>query len=100
MRFLSGSWSVIFRRFAMSAKPSLPASRNFKVQPEEICFDFLKEHNRLQQERIAAFKEYADDVKNGVFPEAGHLVAMDEGEFKKAVEAIEGNNKPSSHDPG
>ena len=32
-------------------------------------------------------------VKNGAFPEARHLVAMDEAEFKEAVQAIEGNNK-------
>jgi 3-methyl-2-oxobutanoate hydroxymethyltransferase len=56
--------------------------------------NFLKEYNRLQEERIAAFKEYAADVRNGVFPETGHLVDMDEVEFKKAVEAIEANTKP------
>jgi 3-methyl-2-oxobutanoate hydroxymethyltransferase len=55
--------------------------------------NFLKEYNRLQKERIAAFKEYAEDVKNGAFPETRHLVAMAEVEFKEAVEAIEGNNK-------
>jgi 3-methyl-2-oxobutanoate hydroxymethyltransferase len=53
--------------------------------------NFLKEYQRLQQERIAAFKEYADDVKTGAFPETRHLVAMDEAEFKKAVVAIEGS---------
>ena len=53
--------------------------------------NFRKEYQRLQQECVAAFKEYADDVKSGRFPESKHLVAMDDGEFKKAVEAIEGN---------
>src|SRR5438309_9487543 len=53
--------------------------------------NFLKEYQRLQNERIAAFKEYADDVKSGRFPEAGHLVAMDEAVFKEAVETIDGN---------
>jgi 3-methyl-2-oxobutanoate hydroxymethyltransferase len=53
--------------------------------------NFLKEYKRLQQERIAAFKEYADDVKNGRFPETKHLVTMDETELKKAVQAIEGS---------
>ena len=52
--------------------------------------NFLKEYNRLQEERIAAFKEFANDVKNGGFPEARHLVVMPEAEFKEAVEAIEG----------
>src|SRR3954449_3930544 len=40
--------------------------------------NFLKEYQRLQEERIAAFKEYVEDVKKGAFPEAKHLVAMDE----------------------
>src|SRR4051812_34750581 len=52
--------------------------------------NFLREYKRLQQERIAAFKEYGDDVKNGRFPEARHLVAMDEGELKQAIASIEG----------
>ena len=52
--------------------------------------NFRKEYKRLQDERIAAFSEYAEDVKSGRFPEAGHLVSMDEAAFKEAVEAIEG----------
>src|SRR2546426_1765974 len=40
--------------------------------------NFRKEYKRLQDERIAAFSEYAEDVKSGRFPEASHLVAMDE----------------------
>ena len=51
--------------------------------------NFLKEYQRLQQERIEAFKEYATDVKSGRFPEPRHLVAMDEAEFKEAVARIE-----------
>jgi 3-methyl-2-oxobutanoate hydroxymethyltransferase len=53
--------------------------------------NFLKEYQRLQQERIAAFKEYADDVKVGRFPEKRHLVAMDDAAFKEAVASIEAN---------
>jgi 3-methyl-2-oxobutanoate hydroxymethyltransferase len=41
--------------------------------------DFAGEHRRLQQERIAAFKEYATDVKSGAFPAAGNLLEMDAG---------------------
>lgn len=39
--------------------------------------NFLAEHRRLQEERIAAFKEYIADVKEGRFPEPSHLVEMD-----------------------
>jgi 3-methyl-2-oxobutanoate hydroxymethyltransferase len=51
--------------------------------------NFRKEYQRLQEERVAAFKEYAADVKSGRFPAAGNLVAMDEAAFKEAVGAIE-----------
>ena len=56
--------------------------------------NFRQEYQRLQNERIAAFKEYAEDVKNGRFPEAGHLVEIDEAVFKEAVAAIEIGHKP------
>jgi 3-methyl-2-oxobutanoate hydroxymethyltransferase len=39
--------------------------------------NFLAEHRRLQEERIAAFSEYIADVKEGRFPERCHLVEMD-----------------------
>ena len=39
--------------------------------------DFLAENRRLQAERVAAFREYADDVRAGRFPEKGNLVGMD-----------------------
>ena len=55
--------------------------------------NFLKEYKRLQDERIGAFREYADDVKNGRFPTAGNLISMDDQAFKEAVEAIELKNK-------
>jgi 3-methyl-2-oxobutanoate hydroxymethyltransferase len=51
--------------------------------------NFRKEYQRLQAERVAAFQEYAEDVKSGHFPQASNLVAMDELAFKQAVEAIE-----------
>lgn len=50
--------------------------------------NFAAEFRRLQDERIAAFTEYIDDVKNGAFPEAGHLIEMDPEvleEVKKGV---------------
>lgn len=55
--------------------------------------NFLKEFKRLQEERIGAFREYADDVKNGRFPTAGNLISMEDQAFKEAVEAIERTNK-------
>ncbi len=44
--------------------------------------DFLGEYRRLQTERIDAFREFAEDVQNGTFPEPHHLVEMEPGEFE------------------
>jgi 3-methyl-2-oxobutanoate hydroxymethyltransferase len=40
----------------------------------KVYRNFAAESERLQRERIAAFKEYAADVQSGAFPEAGQLV--------------------------
>jgi 3-methyl-2-oxobutanoate hydroxymethyltransferase len=38
--------------------------------------DFAAELARLQEERIAAFREFRGDVESGAFPEARHLVPI------------------------
>src|SRR3954471_11800326 len=55
--------------------------------------NFRKEYQRLQAERIAAFKEYADDEKTGRFPDTSHLVSMDKAILNEAVQAIEDSEK-------
>ena len=50
--------------------------------------NFLTEYRRLQEERIAAFREYVADVRKGRFPEARHLVEMDEAEFETFRESL------------
>lgn len=44
--------------------------------------NFIDEYRRLQEERVAAFREYVSDVKEGRFPETSHLINMDESEFE------------------
>ena len=50
--------------------------------------DFAAEYRRLQDERIAAFQEYIDDVKSGSFPSPEHLVKMDDAEMKKFLDSF------------
>src|SRR5262245_23690279 len=50
--------------------------------------NFLAEHRRLQAERIAAFREYIADVKEGRFPERCHLVEMDVKLLAELVRSI------------
>ncbi len=50
--------------------------------------NFAAEHRRLQQERLAAFREYIADVQDGRFPERSHLVEMDAQLLEKVVREI------------
>lgn len=52
---------------------------------------FAEEHRRLQQERIAAFREYIGDVNEGRFPERCHLVEMKEellDDVRRSIESF------------
>jgi 3-methyl-2-oxobutanoate hydroxymethyltransferase len=51
--------------------------------------DFAAEHARLQAERVAAFGEFAADVKTGAYPEPGHTVAIADSEYAAFLAAVE-----------
>ena len=51
--------------------------------------DFLEAYRRLQAERVAAFREYAEEVRSGQFPAAAHLIPLDEAALQEAIAAIE-----------
>ncbi len=50
--------------------------------------NFIDHYRRLQEERVAAFRDYAQDVAEGTFPEAGHLVDITREELARFLEAI------------
>lgn len=50
--------------------------------------NFLEEYRRLQAERVAAFREYIDDVNGGKFPTETNLVTMKPGEYEAFRESI------------
>ncbi len=52
--------------------------------------NFAAEHRRLQQERLAAFREYIADVQEGRFPECSHLVEMEAPFLDEVVRSIGG----------
>lgn len=47
----------------------------------KVYRNFAAEHERLQQERIAAFTEFRRDVEFGTFPEPQHLVPISDTEL-------------------
>ena len=48
------------------------------------------EYDRLQGLMTEAFSEYAAEVRDGVFPAARHVLPVDEAEFGKFLEGLEG----------
>ncbi|MCB1232292.1 MAG: 3-methyl-2-oxobutanoate hydroxymethyltransferase [Verrucomicrobiae bacterium] len=51
--------------------------------------DFVGEYRRLQQERIAAFREYSEDVREGRFPERCHLSEMDADRLEQVISELD-----------
>lgn len=56
--------------------------------------NFAAEYDRLQQERIAAFKEYVADVQSGTYPAQEHMVKIAPEEFESFLAEFE----PALHD--
>ncbi|MDF2375127.1 MAG: 3-methyl-2-oxobutanoate hydroxymethyltransferase [Verrucomicrobiales bacterium] len=50
--------------------------------------NFRAEYERLQEERIAAFKEYVADVSGGQFPGEEHLVTMKSAEWEAFLAGV------------
>ena len=55
----------------------------------KVYRDFKGEFERLQNERVGAFKEFVEDVNNGSFPEEPHLVRMQPDELFKFKELLD-----------
>ncbi|WP_221143475.1 3-methyl-2-oxobutanoate hydroxymethyltransferase [Rhizobium bangladeshense] len=60
----------------------LGANRDHYPRHAKVYRNFAAEHDRLQRERIAAFTEFAEDVRTGAYPEKRHGVGIDEAELK------------------
>ena len=54
--------------------------------------NFVEEYRRLQQERIAAFREYAADVNEGRFPDRSHLSEMDADRLEQVIGELESSD--------
>ena len=53
----------------------------------KVYRNFAAERDRLQQERIAAYREYIEDVASGAFPEAGNVVGMSDEAFESFLDS-------------
>jgi 3-methyl-2-oxobutanoate hydroxymethyltransferase len=60
--------------------------------------DFTAEFARPQLERVAAFTEFAGDVKDGAYPAAGHSVRIADDQFGSFLDALPDDQKTSRPD--
>ena len=63
------------------AEDVLGETRDHLPRHAKVYRDFRGEMARLQRERIAAFREFAADVANRIFPAAKHSVPITDQEF-------------------
>lgn len=52
--------------------------------------DFAAEFDRLQQERVAAFREYIADIETGAYPAPQHIVPTDAEELRRFEAMLDG----------
>ncbi|WP_062013680.1 3-methyl-2-oxobutanoate hydroxymethyltransferase [Aureimonas sp. AU4] len=71
------------------AEDVLGENRSRVPRHSKVYRDFATEYERLQSERVAAFREFAADVRSGAFPEERHLVRMDEAELTEFLRLID-----------
>lgn len=73
------------------AEDILGTNRGHMPRHSKVYRNFAAEYERLQAERIAAFKEFIADVNSLAYPEEKHIVRMPPAElsaFLKQLEAI------------
>ena len=63
------------------AEDVLGYTRGHKPRHAKTYRNFRAELDRLQQERIAAFREFRADVTTGAYPAREHMVPIEDQEF-------------------
>jgi 3-methyl-2-oxobutanoate hydroxymethyltransferase len=64
-------------------------TRSHRPRHAKVYRNFRAEYDRLQQERIAAFREFRADVESGAYPEEKHLVPIADAEFEAFLRGLE-----------
>lgn len=70
------------------AEDALGCTRTHKPRHAKTYRNFAAEYERLQNERVAAFREFIEDVKTGAYPATEHSVAIDNKEFESFLKLV------------
>ena len=71
------------------AEDVLGYTRGHRPRHAKVYRNFRSELDRLQKERIAAFSEFAADVKSGAYPAPEHMVEVEDKEFSEFMKRID-----------
>jgi 3-methyl-2-oxobutanoate hydroxymethyltransferase len=75
----------------MFAEDILGQNRGHMPRHSKVYRDFAAEYDRLQSERIAAFREFIADVEDGSYPQDGNLVKMADTELARFQALLAGS---------
>lgn len=71
------------------AEDILGTNRGHMPRHSKVYRNFAAEYDRLQQERIAAFREYVADVESKAYPEEKHIVRMAPDELEIFMDKLD-----------
>lgn len=71
------------------AEDVLGQNRGHCPRHAKVYRNFAAEFDRLQQERISAFREYAEDVRSGAYPGTAHMVGIATEELEAFLDKID-----------
>ncbi|ATU95231.1 3-methyl-2-oxobutanoate hydroxymethyltransferase [Phyllobacterium zundukense] len=78
------------------AEDVLGQNRGHYPRHAKVYRNFAAGFDRLQQERIAAFREYVEDVRSGAYPEKVHLVGIAPEELEGFLSRIDAQDQTVS----
>ena len=64
---------------------------NRKPRHAKVYRNFTPEFERLQNERIAAFKEFKVDIEQGGYPSTEHSISINDKDFNTFLEITNGS---------
>lgn len=71
------------------AEDVLGQNRGHMPRHSKVYRNFAAEYDRLQAERVAAFREFVADVESLAYPEDRHIVHMDPAEMQEFLRRID-----------
>ena len=77
------------------AEDVLGQNRGHMPRHSKVYRNFAAEFDRLQEERVSAFKEFIADVNSGAYPEGKHVVSMKPEELAVFTELLTSAGDPS-----